>query len=123
MGRCQDSQSTVVTMFSSDPFQIWWFKAGAYAIFAAFGGMMGYLLRAIDGGHSVTWWRAAIEGLSAGFVGLLVLFACQAMHLDEPWVGVIVGVSGWLGANSTIHWLEVVAQRKLGIQEKPNDKP
>lgn len=76
---------------------------------------MGHLMRLFDAKEPIRWGRAVIEGIAAGFVGLLVLFACGAMNLSEQWTGVIVGVSGWLGANASIRVLEAVVFKKLGI--------
>jgi hypothetical protein len=108
-------------MFSGDPFQIWWFKAACYALFASFGGTISYLLRSIDDAKHISWGRAFIEAASAGFVGVLVLFACQAAALSEQWTGLIVGVCGWLGASATIKMLETLVRKKLGIQEDPDE--
>ena len=83
---------------------------------------MGHLLRTIHSNQKIGWIRAIIEGCAAGFVGVLVLFTCQAMHLSEAWTGVIVGVCGWLGASTTIAMLENVVRKKLGLtSEAPND--
>lgn len=82
---------------------------------------MGYLLRTINSRQKIKWSRAALEGGAAGFVGLLMLFVCQAMGLSEQWTGVIVGVSGWLGANVTIRMLESIVLKKLGIEKQPSD--
>lgn len=98
-----------------DPWAVEWIRSVAYTLFAAFGGAMGHLMRTIDRNQPVNWGRAALETGSAGFVGLLVLFTCQAMHMNEQWTGVIVGVSGWLGANATIRMLETIVRKKLGI--------
>lgn len=95
----------------------WGLKAAVYTLFAVFGGIMGYLMRSLDNNQNkINWSRALIEGASAGFVGLLVTLLCDAIHLSESWTGVIVGVSGWLGANATIRMLESVVLNKLGIQ-------
>lgn len=107
-------------MLPEDPWNSWWLKAIGYGLFAAFGGLMGHLLRTIDDDKKVNWRRAMLEGAAAGFVGLLVLLVCQAMDLSEQWTGVIVGVSGWLGANATIRMLESVVLKKLGIDKTPN---
>lgn len=103
-------------MIPEDP---WWWKAIGYAAFAAFGGFMGHIMRTFDKRERIHWGRACVEGIAAGFVGLLVLFVCQAMDLSEQWTGVIVGVSGWLGANASIRMLEQVVFKKLGIENTP----
>jgi len=110
-----------------DPWSLAWLRAVAYTLFAAFGGVMGHLMRTIDKKEKIVWGRAAVEGLAAGFVGLIVLLICGAMELGEQWTGVIVGVSGWLGANATIRMLEGMVRKKLGIegnqQEPTNAQP
>lgn len=85
---------------------------------------MGHLMRTIDRHEKINWKRAVVEGAAAGFVGLLVLLTCQAMQLSDQWTGVIVGVSGWLGANATIRLLEAVVFNKLGITKDslPDEK-
>ena len=100
-----------------------WVRFIGYGTFASFAGVCGHLLRTMDEGKPVHWKRAAIEGASAGFVGVLVLLVCQAMALSEEWTGAIVGVSGWLGANATIQFLERVILKKLGLSklEDTND--
>lgn len=104
-----------------DPiFSIWWIKAATYAAFAAFGGAMGHLVRSIHNNQKISWTRSIVEALAAGFVGVLVLFMCQAMQLTEQWTGVIVGVCGWLGASTTIALLENVVRKKLGIEGTTN---
>lgn len=92
----------------------WWIKAGAYVAFSAVGGMLGFLMRSVDGKQPFRIWRCLLEGAGAAFVGLLVLLICQAMNLSPQWTGVIVGVCGWLGASATIRMLESVVRNKLG---------
>lgn len=107
-------------MLPEDP-QFSWLKLLAYAAFAAFGGFMGHILRTIDARQKIKWSTASIQGLAAGFVGVLVLLMCQAMNLSEQWTGVIVGVCGWLGANASIQFLETIVFNKLGITKKPTE--
>ncbi len=101
--------------------QIWLLKAAGYAAFSAFGGILGHLMRAVDKKHKITWGRTATEGLAAGFVGLLVLLLCQAMGLSEQWTGVVVGVSGWLGASATIRMLETAVRKRLGVTQETSN--
>lgn len=111
-------------MVPEDPWEItWMMRAAAYTLFAAFGGVMGHLMRMIDKKESISWGRALVEGFAAGFVGLIVLFICGAMKLGEQWTGVIVGVSGWLGANATIRMLEGLVRKKLGIENQSAPAP
>ena len=101
----------------------WWFKTTMYVILAATGGILGYIMRAVDKSERIIWWRAALEGLGAAFVGLLVMFICQEMHLSQGYTGVIVGVCGWLGANVTIRLLESLVRNKLGLKSEVTNVP
>lgn len=96
----------------------WWLKALVFGIFAAFGGLMGHLMRTIDARQKIKWGRAFLEGAAAGFVGLLAYLLCQALGMSDAWTGLTVGVLGWLGAKTTIKILEAAVLKKLGI-EKP----
>ncbi len=87
----------------------------AYSAFAALGGLLGHFVRAVEKRQKIYLWRAVLEGVSAGFVGLLMLFLCDAMGLSKQWTGVIVGVSGWLGPSATIRLLELLVRRKLNL--------
>lgn len=93
----------------------WWVKAILYAALATFGGFLGHIMRSLDRSTPVSYSRAIIEGLAAGFVGLLVMLMCNALNLSEQWTGVIVGVSGWLGANASIRMLEKKVFKQLGL--------
>ena len=93
----------------------WWVKAVLYAALATFGGFLGHVMRALDKSTPIVYSRALVEGLAAGFVGLLVMLMCNALNLSEQWTGVIVGVSGWLGANASIRMLEKKVFKQLGL--------
>jgi hypothetical protein len=93
----------------------WWVKASVYATLATLGGFLGHVMRSLDKSTPISWGRAAVEGLAAGFVGLLVMLVCNAMSLSDQWTGVIVGVSGWLGANASIRVLEKLVYKKLSL--------
>lgn len=86
---------------------------------------MGHLLRTIHKDEIIHWGKAAVEGCSAAFVGIIVMLMCQALNLTEAWTGVIVGVCGWLGATATIAFLERIVRKKLGMEgpEDEKDRP
>ena len=88
----------------------WWnhsgIKAAVFTALAVFGGFFGYIMRALDNEHKISYVRAVLESLAAGFVGLLVMLLCNASGFSDQWTGVVVGVSGWLGANASIRVLE-----------------
>lgn len=100
---------------------LWWLKALAFTAFSAIGGALGHLMRNYDK-KPFSWGRCFLESMAAGFVGLLMLLVCEAMDLSPQWTGVIVGVSGWLGANATIRMLEGLVRKRLGL-ETLNDPP
>lgn len=89
-----------------------------FALFATVGGVIGYLSRTIQAGGEVKWPRAILEGFSAGFIGLVVTFLCEALHLNLCWTGAIVGVSGWMGATASVKIVEMVISRRLGLTQK-----
>jgi hypothetical protein len=94
-------------------------RALGYAAFASLGGMLGHLMRTMDKKQPVVWPRAVLEGISAGFVGVLTLFLCDAMKLGAQWTGVIVGVFGWLGATVTIRLFEIVVKKRFDFGGTP----
>jgi ABC-type transport system involved in cytochrome c biogenesis permease subunit len=102
-----------------------WLKLALYAMFAALGGMLGHVMRALDKREQIMWFRALVEGIAAGFVGMLFYLVCQAMGMSEQWTGVIVGVSGWLGATASIKLLESAVYKKLGLGKTaaPTEEP
>lgn len=100
---------------------LWMLRAAAYAAFAAVGGVIGHLMRTLEKRQKITFTRTALESVGAGFVGLLVLLLCEALGLSEQWTGVVVGVSGWLGASVTIRMLEGLVRKRLGVTTKEQD--
>jgi hypothetical protein len=86
-----------------------------YAAFAGVGGMVGYVLRTMDANKPVSLRRLCVETMSAGFVGLLAMLVCNAFDLTSNWTGVIVGMSGWLGATASMRLIETVVYKRLGI--------
>lgn len=80
---------------------------------------MGAILRAQHEDRKFSWKRVLVEAIASGFVGLLVMLACNEMNFSERWTGVIVGVFGWLGANASIVMLEKLIYGKLGLTKTP----
>ena len=107
--------------FPKDPNLIQWLRIAAYALFASVGGMLGYTMRMLEHGNPVRLPMAMMEGVASGFVGLLMYMLCHSVGLSSEWTGVIVGVSGWLGANATLRILEIVVYRKLGINKDDSE--
>lgn len=93
----------------------WWVKLVSYIFLAFTGGVLGYLMRTLESGQRPNLTRSLIEGLSAGFAGLLILLLCRVGGVGEEMTGVIVGVGGWLGASATIRKLEpLVVFKRVG---------
>lgn len=105
------------------PPEHWWvyLRAAGYALFAAIAGALGYVLRSMDSGMPVTFARTFVEALSAGFVGVVMMWLCQVAGLSPQWTGIIVAVSGWLGANATIQVVQRLVWNKLGLNPKDVD--
>jgi len=94
-----------------------WWNTAFYALLSAAGGSLGYLFRQLTSNAKISWGRATIEGMGAGFVGFPVLWLCQAMGLSQQWTGVIVAVCGWLGATATIGIFQKIIEKKLGVNQ------
>lgn len=86
-----------------------------FAIFAGAGGMLSYLLKSISRNEQPKVTRATIEAMSSAFVGLIAMLACKAMDIDVYWSGVIVGVFGWIGAETSMLVFTRIAKNKLGV--------
>lgn len=100
-----------------------WLQTLFYSGLSAFGGAVGYIMRTLEQGNKINYARVALEGGAAGFVGVLVTLLCTALHLSSEWTGVIVGVSGWIGANGSIRLLEKAINKKLGIDGSSSNDP
>lgn len=92
----------------------WWVKLGAYLSLAVVGGILGYLMRTLENGQKPSLLRSLLEGLAAGFTGLLLLLLCQVSGIGPEMTGVIVGIGGWLGASATIRRIEPFVFKPYG---------
>ena len=93
-----------------------------FTFFAATGGLLAYLLRAVHSNERPKWLTALAEFLASGFVGVLAMLACKAAGFNWMWSGLVVGVFGWLGAETSIMVLRKLVESKLGISTDDNDK-
>jgi hypothetical protein len=98
-----------------DPNEFNFAHSVGYAAFASLGGMVGYVLRTMDANRPISVQRLCVETFAAGFVGLLAMLVCNAFELASNWTGVIVGMSGWLGATASMRLIETVVYKRLGI--------
>jgi hypothetical protein len=89
-----------------------WVESLSQVALAAFGGLIGALMRK----EASSWQTAMLGALGAGFVGLLVAKFCHATGVSDDMTFVFVGVAGWLGAQRTIDYLERLIEEKLGVK-------
>lgn len=90
-------------------------EAALYSSLAGIGGVLAYMVRTLNKGDRPVWYRALLEMFSSGFVGLLAMLLCKALNLDWQWSGVVVGVFGWLGAETSIALLSNFIRDKVGL--------
>lgn len=88
----------------------------SFGLLAAVGGFLATILHAVNNDEEPKWKHALVEGASSGFVGLLAMLMCKAIGLNWMWSGVIVGVSGWIGAEASISVLRRFVLSKFGIE-------
>ena len=87
------------------------------AIIAA---MCGGLTRALNkkDKRQLQVWRILIEIFASGFVGWMFLYACQIAKLEGPYIGLVCGISGWLGPQVLgFLWNKVAKILNIEIQE------
>lgn len=104
-------------MDSPDPNKLDIIRTAIFVAFAAVGGCLAYLMRTLNKSEKPILARGFVEGLSSGFVGLIAMLMCKALGLSWEWSGVVVGVFGWLGAETSIMMLSKAVRQKLGIDD------
>ena len=86
--------------------QEWWLSTVLFILLACAGGMLGAVVRMVDGKEKINWFIVTIETAASGFSGFIVMLLCQQLTLNLQWTGIIVGVCGWVGGRTTMLWLE-----------------
>lgn len=99
-----------------------WIQLVAVAAFAAVGGAIGAVLRAMDASEPLSFTRALVEFLAAGFVGALSGLLCSAWGLSIVWTAFIAGTFGMLGARATIQVMQRFVWTKLGLNRSSQDE-
>lgn len=94
-----------------------WLDNLGLTFFAAFAGLLGYLMRNANNRRKVTWQRCVLETGASGFIGFLTVMLCRASSISFEWMGFMAGVLGWLGATASIQLFERVVRRKLGLND------
>lgn len=89
-----------------EQFKGWYLTTVLFLMLAAFGGLIGSVLRAIDTNERVNWFVVIVETMASAFSGMLVILLCQALGMSLQWTGLVVGVCGWVGGRTTMLWLE-----------------
>ncbi|MDF4024120.1 phage holin family protein [Luteibacter sp. PPL201] len=98
-----------------------WVRIAAVAVFAAVGGLIGALLRAMDSSQPMSFTHALVEFFAAGFVGALSSLLCSAWGLSIVWTAFIAGTFGMLGARATVQVMQRFAWTKLGLNRSSQD--
>ena len=94
-----------------------WLKLIIYAVFAGVGGFLAHIVKCLENNSPISRIKCIVAAFASGFVGILMVLLCTILKLDMAWTGLIVGVSGWLGAEATIQGLSVIVRKKLGIEK------
>jgi hypothetical protein len=100
-----------------------WLRMIIVASFAALGGSIGYVLRAMDAGDPVSFQKALIEFVAAGFVGALSGLLCAAWGFSIIWSTFIAGTFGLLGARASTQVMQRFVWAKLGLNRRSQDDP
>lgn len=95
----------------------WW-----VLILAGWGGVVNYIRKIREGEVSrFSLTELVGELVTSGFAGLLTFLMCRAAGLDDLVTGVLVGISGHMGARGIYaieQYAERIARRRLGIDDR-----
>ena len=87
-----------------------------YALFAALGGALGFVMKQMDAAAPIKFWRVVMECGAAGFAGVLASQLCEVLGMSVQWTIIVVGVMGWVGGSAAMRSLEKVVNRKIGAE-------
>jgi len=71
-------------------------------------------LLSLKGKAKLKWGRIASELFISGFAGLMVLMLARASGLSGDLIGVIAGISGWIGPRM-LDLVAKVASKSVGV--------
>ena len=98
--------------------QEWWLSTVLLILLACTGGMLGAVVRMVDGKEKINWFVVMVETAASGFSGVIVMLLCQQLTLNLQWTGIIVGVCGWVGGRTTMLWLEKRVRKVVEGEDK-----
>lgn len=108
-------------LFDQYPWLAYWWVL----ILAGWGGVVNYIRKIREGEvsrFSIT--ELVGELVTSGFAGLLTFLICRSAGFDDLVTGVLVGISGHMGArgiSAAERMVEKWAQRRLGIDDRRRD--
>ena len=91
----------------------------AIAVLLAAAGGLARLLSA-KGKTKLKWGKICSELFVSGFAGIIILMAARASGLSGDWLGVVCGMSGWLGPK-TLEFVSGLLSKKFGHHD-PEEK-
>ena len=104
------------------PLDHWWVKAIAFTVLAIIAGAVGHLFRTFESGEKISATIVLIKTLAAGVTGFLMYLLCLALNFNDIWSGIIVGVFGWLGADTTISVLKGFVYNMMKVDKTKGEK-
>ncbi|AXI83019.1 phage holin family protein [Xylella taiwanensis] len=88
---------------------------------AMMAGTLGYCMRTLDEGGKLLCSRVLVETLSAGLVGLCVMWGCDALDMSQSITFATVGVSGLIGTSNSLEFIQHCISPKMSSKKRPSD--
>lgn len=92
-----------------------WSNILLFAILSIVGGSLGYTMRTLDANEKLSFYRVALEGLSAGFIGIIAGLVCMEYGLSLGYSSAIIGVLAWMGSRATFLVARSVIAKRTGV--------